>query len=368
MKKMKNKKFWIGMLVLILGSILAGCDIGTGSTNNNDDIEKISFTGGAYTLNIEKNGGRVVYSPATGDRYEIRNSSGNVISSGVITVDADGTYTFSPSSGKPNFSGTLSSDAASFQITSTISLDDGTQLPGLSLSNNGNNDNEVPVYTSYRAAANAGRLFHNGQIDNNLGSMEVVDAFDALMKTLDYTQIKINSNLPVSSDFRFDFSVIANELNLQANDYFKWDIQYNDHRVLARYYYIPYIHAYTLVNEVLLLPVINGKDYSSGTIKHVDYEYGVSDGSVVNDAIYNSPLTYDEFVINGKAPVDNLGLLQTTRIINAIKTARNITLRAGDYLLWKITYDDSKWAIRWFIEIVNTDGSLKLSAGNATKG
>jgi hypothetical protein len=364
---MENKKLWMLMLIigLVLWSVLVGCDISTGGSTNNDD--GISFTCGNYTLSLYKNESRAVYIPATGDQYEIRNSSGNVISSGNITVGADGTYTFSPFSGKPNFSGSLSPNAVAFQITSAITLDDGTQLPGLSLSNTEDNGNEVIVYTSYAAAADAGYLFHNGQI-GDLGVKENFDAFSALMKTLDYTQIKINSNLPIRSDFKFDFSVIVNELNWQANDYFKWDIQYNDHRILVRYYYgDATIESYTLVNEVLLLPEIKGEDYSAGTIEHVDFEYGVSDNSIVRNAIYSDTLIYDEFSINGKAPVDNLGLLQTIRIVNAIKTARDITLQAGDYLIWKITYSDSKWNILFFIEIINADGSIGLWSGNATK-
>jgi hypothetical protein len=364
---MKNRKLWILMLVigLTLGLFLVGCDTGTGGGTGYGD-ENLSFTCDDYTLSMYKNGNRAVYIPATGDGYEIRNSNGNVVSSGNITVGTDGTYTFSPSSGKPNFSGTLSPNAVAFQITSTITLDTGTQLPGLSLSNSENTGNEVQVYTSYAAAADAGYLFHNGQIDSNLGPMESLDAFGTLMKTLDYTQIKINSNLPVSSDFQFDFSVIVDELNLQGNDYFKWDIQYNDHRILARYYYHKgdigisgSLLGYTLVNEVLLLPEINGGDYSSGIIKHVDFEYGVSD--------YFHDDAYDEFSINGAAPVDNLGLLQTIRIVDAIKTSRHITLNAGDYLNWEITYNDSKWNVWCFIEIINENGSIRLWSGGATK-
>jgi hypothetical protein len=117
-----------------------------------------------------------------------------------------------------------------------------------------------------------------------------------------------------------------------------------------------------LVNEVLLLPEINGGDYSTGTIKHVDYEYGVSD---LNDITLDS--TVDEFSINEKAPVDNLGLLQIERIVDSVRTARNITLQAGDYLFWKITYSDSKWNIHRFFQIVDADGSIGLWSGSETK-
>jgi hypothetical protein len=359
-KTMVNKKFWSGMLAmaLLFGILVIGCDNGTGGSTNFDD-EEIIFTSGDYTLRIYKSGGRAVYVPETNDRYELKNSSGKIISSGVITAFVDGIYTFSPASGKPDFTGTLSSNGAAFQITSTITLDDGSQLSGLSLSDTEDTGNEIPVYTSYKAAAEAGYLFHNGQIDDiNLPIREGLDAFTALMKTLDYTQIKIDSDLPISWNFQFDFSVIKDELDMQANEYYKWDIQYNDHRVLAQYYYTTkggYFYYYTLVNEILLFPEINGGNYSGGKIKHVDYEYGVSDYSVINTALSGD--SYDEISINGNAPVDNLGLLQAVRIIEAVKTARGIKLQAGDYILWRITYNDSIWIMKFFIESVNADGS-----------
>ncbi|MDR2718187.1 MAG: hypothetical protein LBB89_09005 [Treponema sp.] len=195
-----------------------------------------------------------------------------------------------------------------------------------------------------------------------------MDAVDALMKTLDYTLIKIDSDLPVSSSFRFDFDVIRSNLNLQDNDYYKWDIEYNDHRVLVRYYYhgSGYLYGYNLVNEVLHLPDIKGEDYSTGKIKHVDYVYGVSDPSVRNNAL-NTDSIYDEFTVAGNAPVDNLGLLQTLRIVNAVTTTRNHTLKAGDYIIWTVTYSDSIWNLRCFIEIINLDGSVNMWWGGVNK-
>jgi hypothetical protein len=59
--------------------------------------------------------------------------------------------------------------------------------------------------------------------------------------------------------------------------------------------------------------------------------------------------------------------LNRTAVINAIKTARGIALQAGDYLLWKITYTDSKWNIHLFIQIVNADGSIGLITHSETK-
>jgi hypothetical protein len=379
----KNKWYVLGMMAMALtfGMAVVGCNDDDEGTNYGD--EKISFTWGDYTLGMYQNGNQTVYVPTTGDHhYEIRNSQGNVISSGDITVGIavslgdiimakkDG-YTFSPSSGKPSFYGFLSPNATTFQI-GTITLDNGTQLLGLLLSNNEDNGNEVPVYTSYTAAVEAGYLFHNGQISSNLDSNEFSDALDALMKTIDYTRIKINSYLPIKSNFSFDIDVVVNGLNLQGNDYFKWDIQYNDHRILA-YYYAQggggCMYGWSVVNEVMLLPAINGGDYSSGTIKHVDFEYGVSDNDIMYDIIYDNSLVYDEFSINGKAPVDNLGLLQTTRIVDAIKTSRGITIHAGDYLTWKITYNDSKWSIRCFIMAINVNGYIEpwLLGGGATR-
>jgi hypothetical protein len=249
---------------------------------------------------------------------------------------------------------------------------DGTQLPGLSLSNSDDSVNKATVYTSYKEAADAGFLYHNGNIDKNLGSREGIAAFTALMNTLDYTLIKIDSDLPVSSSFQFDFYVIMNELNLQDNDYYKWDIEYNDHRVLVRYYY--YLtnggsgynyYGYTLVNEVLLLPAIDGKDYSEGTINHVDFEYGVSDRSVIDNALRDS--IYDEFNVAGKAPVDNLGYLQFWRIVEAVRMVRGINYSAGDFLIWRITYSDSEWMLSLFIQIIRPDGTIGLASYGVNK-
>ena len=372
---MKNTFKLLGIIALaavIVFSFIT-CDTGTTPSATTPPAasgsDEFTFTGGNYTLTIFKNGSSraAAYIPAVGDFYEIRDKLGEIVSKGSITEIVNDTYTFKPDSGKPTFSGSASPNMAAIQITSPITLDDDRQLPGLSLSNSEDTGSKVTVYTSYKAAADAGYLFHNGRIDSSLGTMERMNAFSALMQTLDYTCIKIDSKLPISSDFRFDFSVIKNTLDLQANDYYKWDIEYNDHRVLVRYYLFDngvYNYGYSLVNEVLLLPVINGTDYSAGRIRHIDFEYGVTN---IDWNVINNPDNRDNFSIRGKAPVDNLGLLQTYRIVDAVRTARNYTLRAGDYFNWTITYDDSVWSMICFIQIVNANGSVNLWSGSATR-
>jgi hypothetical protein len=361
---MKNTTKWLAVIVLVAVTVFSFTVCNNGTTTpvkqpEPSQGEKITYKGGDYELSIIENTSRAAaYIPAAGDQYEIRDSSGKIVSKGSITkIDDDGTYTFKPASGKDEFTGSISSDKASFQITSTITLDDGTQLQGLSLSNS-DNDSTVTVYNSYQAAAAAGYLYHNGTIDNSLNGKERLDKVAALMKTLNYTRIKINSNLPISTDFRFNFSAIVKELGLRSNDYYKWDIEYNDHRILA-YFYLheydstntSYTYSYQLVNEVLLLPEIKGEDYSAGTIKN-----GVSNNDV-----------YDNFYINAKAPVDNLGLLQLYRILQAVATARNYTFKVGDYINWEITYSDSVWRFAAFITNINPDGSIGFYNYSITK-
>ncbi|MDR2731386.1 MAG: hypothetical protein LBB81_10890 [Treponema sp.] len=355
---MKNTAKWLAVLVLaaVTGFSVITCDNGTTSGSPPPAGGKITFKSGKYELDLFKNAGRAAYIPAVGDRYEIRDN-GKVISRGSITyISADGTLFFKPDSGKDPFTGTISDDKA--QITSTITLDDGTELTGLSLYND-DSVNKLVVYTSYKEAVDAGFLYHNGNIGNKNfpdtieGSIERQKAIYTLMNTLDYTLIKIDSNLPLYGLYMPDWVFFENELNLQDNDYYKWDIEYNDHRILLFHYYLTSGERsvgefkWTLVNEEMLNPVIDGKDYSAGTIKHGDE----TDYGVYSNAIYNNS-DYDEFTVAGKAPVINLGLLKCGEIIYAVGKTRGINYRAGDYFKWEITYSDSKWRLAIMIREV----------------
>jgi hypothetical protein len=346
---MANKKLLLGILAIVLLLIIVGCDTSGGGggggkkPSGGSTSDKISFTGGGFTLNIIKDDSRAI-SIGTGDRYEIRDSSNKVISKGSIKKNADGTYTFTPDSGKPAFYGTLSSNEASFQ-TGNITLDDGRELPGLSLSDNASANKET-VYTSYKDAVNAKKLYNKGPIVNNTFD------FINLMNGLPYTKIKLTSNLPQDPPgYGFNVTAIKDELGLQVNDYLKWDIEYKDHRILLELYFhgaSHYSRSWRLVNEILIVPKVNGADYSSGTIHHVNYDERTSDESVITGALYGG-VPFDKISINGKAPVDNLGDLHCYSILEAVYTLRNQYPYVGDYILWNITYSDSTWSVRLFI-------------------
>jgi hypothetical protein len=129
---MKNTFKLSGFIVLaavIVFSFIT-CDNGTTSSGGIPPApppasKRITFEGGGYKLNIIENTSRAAaYIPAIGDKYEIRDNTGKVISKGSVTnIAADGTYTFKPDSGKDSFTGAVSDDMAAFQITSTITLD-----------------------------------------------------------------------------------------------------------------------------------------------------------------------------------------------------------------------------------------------------
>jgi hypothetical protein len=342
---MKNLKLWMRILAMVLLLTMVGCDNGStgggggGKAPSGSTKIKVSYTSKNFTLNIIESTGRAI--PEDGDGYEIRDSKNKVISNGTIKDLGGGWYQFNPKTkGIPPFYGELSE--ATFHIKDDIILNNGDVLLGLLLSNEASPDR----YTSYKAAADAGCIFHNGTIVKGSTSG---DAFYNLMASKDYTQIQINDDLPSYSGIGFDLNFILNKLSLKANDYLKWDIEYKNHRILVMYYHFQtndYLLSYSLVNEILLLPPIDGNNYSSGTIRHVDYEDGIED-EVIDRVLYDN-VSFDKFSIKGKAPVDNLGELQYYRILSAVSTERNGTPLAGDYILWNITYNDSTWSVRVF--------------------
>jgi len=109
---MVNKKFWVGILVLVLvfGITAIGCDNNDDSTNPlTVEYKGEDASGNIYTLTVTQNTNRAAYTGAKGDSYELRikMKDGTVkISKGTVTIiSEDGTFTLQPSvAGSDTFS------------------------------------------------------------------------------------------------------------------------------------------------------------------------------------------------------------------------------------------------------------------------
>jgi hypothetical protein len=131
--------------ILVLGLVFAGCSNGTspgditdGGSDAGDDIDdeddelltaSYTYTSGVYVMTITKTISaksiypRSVLSEGETASYTLK-YNGVVVSTGHVLMGTTGA-TFTPSSGKPPFSGTLSGDSG-LAISQAITLDDGT--------------------------------------------------------------------------------------------------------------------------------------------------------------------------------------------------------------------------------------------------
>jgi hypothetical protein len=142
----KNKVFVGGMLAALLtfGIMIIGCPT-EGEKENTDSTTSYTYTSGMYVITIAKtnresnlsmkgmypslsykNGilARTVLSDGETASYTLK-YNGVVVSSGYVLMGTTHA-TFTPSSGKPGFTGTFSSEAE-LTISSNITLDNGTQ-------------------------------------------------------------------------------------------------------------------------------------------------------------------------------------------------------------------------------------------------
>jgi hypothetical protein len=132
---MKKKQGLFGFAVLVLAAIFpGGCDTGAGGGT------AVTYSGTAggktYTLVVYEGGGRAAYTPRSGDRYELTINPGNSRSTGTVKASAGTTLTLEPANASASFTVTTGSAEGNggsgriTAITGTITLDNGTTVPG----------------------------------------------------------------------------------------------------------------------------------------------------------------------------------------------------------------------------------------------
>jgi hypothetical protein len=150
---MTNRGLFTGMLVLVFGMVVMGCDSSPAIPRT------ASYISGDYELIITENTARMAsraeYSPQPGDTYFLK-IGGAIKSSGTVSVSGS-TFTFPPSSGKPPFTATF--EYGALANLSAVTLNDGTvvTLPDYMTVGNysGGIASTAPVDTGTKIAGNA---------------------------------------------------------------------------------------------------------------------------------------------------------------------------------------------------------------------
>jgi hypothetical protein len=322
----------------------------------------------------------VAFTPKDGDTYTLYVMVGGTWqkqSSGTVTANESGSFSFTPSSGKPAFTASL--EGSTLAVTSTITLDNGNELPGLSLDSEDPGATAEPVYTSFAEAKAAGASFgHNDALvaayisNGEIISSELSSQASSLRNNMDYAKIKISGNTPVDSSRGFDIKGFLAEMGATGGDYFKWDIQYDDHRILVNRFVWRFISGggyhisgtEQLVNEVLIYRPIDGTDYATGVAQVQHYAgfnydtYQRNDSYASDVSSARNSLSATTWTVDDYEPVDNLNFLQYKRVLNAAKT----NWQAGDYIHWLITYqndpvdggDDTTWRLKITVTQINS--------------
>jgi hypothetical protein len=346
-------------VLLVAAVVLGAC----GGSTPSAEPETMSFTSGNYKMDITQESARVAFTPKDGDTYTLYVMVGGTWqkqSSGTVTAKEDGSFTFTPSKeGIPPFTASL--EGSTLAVTSTITLDNGDELPGLSLDEEGSGTTTIPIYTSYAEAwaANASRG-HNDNLDEALILVHQIPS---------YARLRINENAPTKSYGGYDNNAIFSAVGAAVGDYIKWDVEYNDHRLLlSRVKMNSYVGtggSTSLINEVLIHRPINGTDYTNA-VAQIQHYAGDMDNDIAIDSAINT-INFFEFTVNDLEPLDNLGGLEGFRVMNAC----NKVWQPGDYFKWKVTYtnktentsDDASWYMNVFI--VSTNSSGKVSSVNS---
>jgi len=138
---MVNKKFWLGILaiVLVFGMTVVGCD-GNNPTNDPQtvDYEGKDVSGNTYVLTVTKKADRAAYTPVEGDSYvliiKITGQSEKKSNGIVKIVSTDGTFTLQPSvKDSATFSIVISNGKIS-SIVGAIAVDGGETITPRSFS------------------------------------------------------------------------------------------------------------------------------------------------------------------------------------------------------------------------------------------
>jgi hypothetical protein len=137
---MTNQKSFFVMVSIILVFSFAVISCPNVMTNNNSPQtttpdnkntgpQTVSYSSGGYELIITEKAARTVlravYSPKSGDSYILK-IGGIIKSSGTVSVEDTGVFTFTPSSGKPVFTAEL--EFGSLSHMTQITLDDNTTI------------------------------------------------------------------------------------------------------------------------------------------------------------------------------------------------------------------------------------------------
>ena len=93
---MKMNRFF-GMLALIIGVVLVGCNTGTSSGGGGSNPQTVTYSGTAsngdqYKLEITENKGRAAYATVSGDSYKLIEVINNKTSTGTVEPAFGATY------------------------------------------------------------------------------------------------------------------------------------------------------------------------------------------------------------------------------------------------------------------------------------
>jgi len=260
---MVSKKFWLGILVMVLvfGMTVVGCgndDSTNGNVPQTVKYEGSDLSGNTYVLTVTEKADRAAYTPAGGDSYVLtikKTGQPDKISRGTVNkTSADGTFTLQPSvEGSATFRIVISSEKIS-SVTGDIAVDGGETITARSFStiylraNRWDNrpDNEwygeqwgssrsilLSDFSNIRFNNNASYTIHiNGIVDTKLDHLKI--QFGGVLKDgrADWSfgntsSIEFKSVEAGSFSYNITVNTIgANETsNISASDYVEFVVQ-----------------------------------------------------------------------------------------------------------------------------------------------